>query len=178
MAAHFPIVQCVYTCVQPLVPLHISEWAFDQSFCNFPKDDFILGHPVYIFINFLDQKYSEQGMFFFKREWKMNSSNTKYWSQTNYKVSRYSENSDFSAGRHVFAEILLLCLYMAIVWLARLDNKILPTSVFGKFLHVVNCSFHHYTPLHCIKQNQKKLICTQNNQDVSQKILVAWQHER
>ena len=38
--------QCVYICVHPLVPLHTSEWAFDQRFCYFPKDNFILGHPV------------------------------------------------------------------------------------------------------------------------------------
>ena len=38
--------QCVYTCVHPFVPLHTSEWAFDQRFCYFPKDNFILGHPV------------------------------------------------------------------------------------------------------------------------------------
>ena len=38
--------QCVYTCVHPLVSLHTSEWAFDQRFCYFPKDNFILGHPV------------------------------------------------------------------------------------------------------------------------------------
>ena len=32
--------------MHPFVPLHTSEWAFDQRFCYFPKDNFILGHPV------------------------------------------------------------------------------------------------------------------------------------
>ena len=43
--------QCVYTCVHSFVPLHTSEWAYDQRFCYFPKDNFILGHPVDYIIN-------------------------------------------------------------------------------------------------------------------------------
>ena len=54
--------QCVYTCVHPLVPLHTSEWAFDQRFCYFPKDDIILGHPVDIQIIFVFCELCEQSV--------------------------------------------------------------------------------------------------------------------
>ena len=54
--------QCVYTFVHPLVPLLTSEWAFDQRFCYFPKDDIILGHPVDIQIIFVFCELCEQSV--------------------------------------------------------------------------------------------------------------------
>ena len=33
-------------CEPPFIPLHTSEWPFDQRFCYIPKANFILGHPV------------------------------------------------------------------------------------------------------------------------------------
>ena len=42
------LVPNVSTLVCTPLSLHTSEWAFDQSFCYFPKDNFIFGHPVEI----------------------------------------------------------------------------------------------------------------------------------
>ena len=39
---------CLHLCEPQFLPFYTSEWPFDQKFCYFPKEDFFLGHPVYL----------------------------------------------------------------------------------------------------------------------------------
>ena len=43
-----PKLSLVFTCVNPFISLHTSEWPYDQRLCYFPKDDLFWGHPVKI----------------------------------------------------------------------------------------------------------------------------------